>query len=287
MQLIHPIYLDVPMLVSFAAALQGGLSFNSEITEEEGKTSSNDSSSSAKLGVSNLFSSLFEASLAADSAQSKKDESTKIRRESKSHTESSVAILLYDELSKNDNYLVQPKTLDDIQSLHPGSLIEVPGVIRKNAVDAVIDYADAVSILSRLDTSQPKNKKKELNDPVKNLRAALDEDRKRTPISNVHLECIEPEGLQVLITLRTENLRDLTLSELHKNSVRVVGKVTRIVEKDETVSSFENYGMGLMEPNMLKDIFSEISSTEEMVTDFSPVQIKGPAVQVLPLMIFV
>jgi len=35
MQLIHPIYLDVPMLVSFAAALQGGLSFGSEVTEEQ------------------------------------------------------------------------------------------------------------------------------------------------------------------------------------------------------------------------------------------------------------
>ena len=31
MHLIHPIYLDVPMLVSFAAAIQGGVSFESEM----------------------------------------------------------------------------------------------------------------------------------------------------------------------------------------------------------------------------------------------------------------
>ena len=287
MQLIHPIYFDVPMLVSFAAALQGGLSFNSEITKEQGSTSSNNRSNTAKLGVSNLFSSLFEASLAADSADSKKDETVQMRRESKSHTEASVAILLYDQLTKSDDYLVYPKTLEDIQSIHPGSLIEVPGVIRKNAIDTVIDYADAVSILSRLDTTKVQNKKKSQNDPVNNLRSALDEDRKRTPISNVHLECSEPEGLQVLLTLRTENLRDLTLSELHKNSVRVVGKVTRLINEGEVVSSFENYGMSLMEPNMLRELFSEIESTKEMVADFSPVEITGPAVQVLPLMIFV
>ena len=28
-RLIHPIYLDIPMLVSFAAAIEGGLSFGS------------------------------------------------------------------------------------------------------------------------------------------------------------------------------------------------------------------------------------------------------------------
>jgi hypothetical protein len=32
--LIHPIYLDVPMLVSFAAAAQGGLALESEVTAE-------------------------------------------------------------------------------------------------------------------------------------------------------------------------------------------------------------------------------------------------------------
>lgn len=287
MQLIHPIYLDIPMLVSFSAALQGGLSFSSEITEEQAKASGKAESTAAKLGVSNLFSSLFEASLAADSAETNKDESTKTRRESKSHTEASVAILLYDQLTKNGNYLVHPKTLDDFKTIQPGSLIEVAGILRKNAVDTVIDYADAVSILSRLDTSSPQSKKKEKDDPVKNLRRALNEDRQRTPISNVHLECIEPKGLQVLLTLRTDNLRDLTLSELHKNSVRVVGKVTRIINEGETVSSFENYGMGLMQPDLLRELFSDLESTKEMVTDFSPVEISGPAVQVLPLMVFV
>lgn len=287
MQLILPIYLDVPMLVSFAAALQGGLSFGAEVTEEQARGSSLEKSKTAKLGVSNLFSSLFEASLAADSAESNQNSSNKVTRESKSHTEASVAILLYDEFAKSDTYLSHPQSLDDIQSIRPGSLIEVSGVLRKNAVDAVIDYADAISILSRLDGSKANGKKRDVNDPVKNIRSALDEDRKRTPISNVHLECVEPKGLQVLITLRTENLRDLTLSELHKNSVRVVGKVTRIIKGDEYVSSFENYGMGMMDPDRLSEIFSGLEDVPEMVADFSPVQVRGPAIQILPLMIFV
>jgi hypothetical protein len=37
-QLIHPIYLDVPMLVSCVAAIQGGLSVAAEVTHEKETT---------------------------------------------------------------------------------------------------------------------------------------------------------------------------------------------------------------------------------------------------------
>ena len=37
--------------------------------------------------------------------------------------------------------------------------------------------------------------------------------------------------MKVVVTLRTANLRNLTLTELHQNYVRVVRKITRIVTK--------------------------------------------------------
>ena len=45
-RLIHPIYLDIPMLVSFAAAIEGGLSFGAEVTRE---ASSSTAEGSAKF----------------------------------------------------------------------------------------------------------------------------------------------------------------------------------------------------------------------------------------------
>lgn len=287
MRLIHPIYLDVPMLVSFAAALQGGLSFGTEVTQAEGAAHSATGKLSGKLGLSNLFSSLFDASVVAESADQRSDETREFRRESKAHTEASIAILLYDELQKRDGYLVRPASVDDLEALEPGSLVEVGGTIEKNAVDSVIDYADAVSILASLDTTKTNTQKKATALPVNRIREALEKDRKRTPISNVHLRCSEPEGLNVILTLRTENLRDLTLSELHKNTVRLVGKVTRRIGSGESMSSFENYGLSLMAPDQLKEAFDGIGSTEGIVADFAPVQVEGPAVQILPLMVFV
>ena len=100
-------------------------------------------------------------------------------------------------------------------------------------------------------------------------------------------ECDDPADFNAVITLRTEYLRDLTLSELHNNSVRVIGKVTRVVSEGESISAFENYGMALLNPKILRNAFASIASSEDLVAHFSDVVVEGPCLQVLPLMVFV
>lgn len=292
--LIHPIYLDVPMLVSFAAATQGGLALESEVTAEKGATSSTSGTASAKLGFSQLFQKLFDASVSVEVTGEQAEDKRESRKESKAHTEASIAILLYHQLQKTGNYIIRPKTIDDLKAYGPGTLVEVTGSVEKNAVDSMIDYMDAVNILSSLDTQQAaqqhgkgKHRGRTGKSDLERFRDALDSDRKRTPISNIVVRCSEPADLNVVVTLRRANLRDLTLSELHKNSVSVVGKVTRVIGKDEVMSSFENYGMAMMEPTMLKEIFDGLGEQKDVITEFSDIQVSGPAFQILPLMVFV
>ncbi|HQU44751.1 MAG TPA: hypothetical protein PK867_18190 [Pirellulales bacterium] len=117
---------------------------------------------------------------------------------------------------------------------------------------------------------------------------SLDNDCKRTPLSNVVVRCGEPTNLSVVATLRREHLRDLTLSELHKNSVRIVGKVTRVIPKGESMISFENYGMAMLPAPMLKDLFDQLTKEQDtFAVTFSDIEVKGPALQILPLMVFV
>jgi hypothetical protein len=223
------------------------------------------------------------------------NESNEIRKESKSYTEASIAIILYHQLQQSGGYIVKLESVEDIQKYTPGTLVEVAGTVEKNAVDAVIDYLDAADILSRMGTpevqTQLKGKgasqNKSPQSTIGRIREALDQDRKRTPISNVVVRCSEPENLNVVVTLRTDNLRDLTLSELHRNNVRIVGKITRSINKGEVMSSFENYGMAMLQPQMLNTLFSQITNTEGIVAEFTDVQVQGPAFQILPLMIFV
>jgi hypothetical protein len=62
-RLIHPIYLDVPMLVSFAAAVEGGVSFGAEVTRERTSALTTEAGGSAKFGLSALFGRFFDASV--------------------------------------------------------------------------------------------------------------------------------------------------------------------------------------------------------------------------------
>ena len=302
-RLIHPIYLDIPMLVSFAAAIEGGLSFGAEVTREASTTAAVAAEGNARFGFSGLFSRFLDASADLKVAGAHEDEERSVVKSSRSHTEASVAILLYDRLRRDRGYIVDPETLEDAKGVEPGALIEIVGTVEKNAIDAMIDYIDAADILSNMGSGEQKtppvstsgkrrgsgvrNDKQEIQSPLGQMRALLDKDRKRTPISNVLLRCAVPNDITAILSLRTENLRDLTLSELHKNSVRVLGKVTRVIGQGESMSPFENYGMALLSPNTLSALFHQLLDNDNLAIEFSEVQVQGPALQILPLMVFV
>lgn len=297
--LIHPIYLDVPMLVSFAAAVQGGLSLASEVTEEKKRAASGSGSLSAEFNLSNLFKSLFDAGVKASMEGTSSNETQLVRKESRSYTEASVAIILYHQLKTQKGSILEVANITDIANLPIGALVEVPGIIEKNTIDSIIDYAAAIDILSRMGEDQapvgnaqtkgkgfsPALKKKKSE--VARVAEYLDQDRKRTPISNVLLRTNDPAELDVVISLRTANLRDLTLSELHKNNVRVVGKVTRVIPGGEEMVSFENYGMAMIDREVLSSLFAGIADAKGFAGELSDFVVKGPAIQILPLMIFV
>ncbi len=124
--LIHPIYLDVPMLVSFAAAVQGGLSLASEVTEEKKRATSGSGSLSAEFSLGNLFKSLFDAGAKASIEGSINSETQLVRKESRSYTEASIAIILYHQLKAQKGSIPGPIRSNrqgvSAAGLHPSSL---------------------------------------------------------------------------------------------------------------------------------------------------------------------
>ncbi|HBP90869.1 MAG TPA: hypothetical protein PKK23_20950 [Nitrospirales bacterium] len=300
-RLIHPIYLDVPMLVSFAAAIEGGMSFGAEVTMESSKSKSLDTNVSGKASLSKLFANFVDVSAQGSVSGDIATTERSVQKEARAHTEASVAIVLYERLRQDGGYIVDPQRIEDLDSVKPGALVEIAGTIEKNAIDSIIDYIDAVVILSEVASSegvqlqigtgsQKKNPKKAQNpqtNQISQIREALHKDRARTPFSNTIMRCSVPQDATAIVTLRTENLRDLTLSELHKNSVRVLGKVTRVVRKGQSVCPFENYGMALLKPELLEDVMNPITSSEGVNAELTEVRLEGPAIQILPLMVFV
>jgi hypothetical protein len=208
---------------------------------------------------------------------------------------------LYHELKQKGRSIIELSKAQDTSNLPIGVLVEISGTIEKNTIDSIIDYAAAVDILSGMAPDQvpgpaPSGGRGKATSPAKpkqqrseagRIADFLDQDRRRTPISNVILRTPDALGLGVVISLRTANLRDLTLSELHKNNVRVVGKVTRHIPAGDSMVSFENYGMAMLDRQMLSGLFESIAATEGFAADLGDFVVEGPAIQVLPLMIFV
>ena len=79
-RLIHPIYLDIPMLVSFAAAIEGGLSFGSEVTREASSSTAAAAGGSAKFGLSGVFKQFLDASAELQITGAQKGEERSVER---------------------------------------------------------------------------------------------------------------------------------------------------------------------------------------------------------------
>ena len=142
------------MLFSFAAAIYDGLSFGADVTRESESKESRGGSVAGRMGVSKFLSGLFEASVSADASVKQSGTSVEVYREFKAHSEASIAIILYDHLRRQKGYLIVPSDPAELLKLETGSLVEMKGVIKKNAVDAMFDMIDAVSIFSALSTQQ-------------------------------------------------------------------------------------------------------------------------------------
>jgi hypothetical protein len=305
LSLIHPIYLDVPMLMSFAAAVQGGISLESEITRDRTKTTEISGQADGGFNAGPLFKVVADASASLQGAGRNESGIQESRKEFRSYTEASIAILLYDGLKANKS-IVEINKITDIQKVDSGSLVEISGVAHRNSVDAIIDYIDTLLNFGRINDSLKRNqgstfqagskskgehpKNQDSTRMYKNVCEILKQDRDRTPISNLILKCLRPNEMSAVLTMRRENLRDLTFSEINRNTVRVVGKVTRLIGEDEKMSSFENYGFSLLSIESLDQLFSEVATKmagSGVYVDFVNPSIKGPALQILPLMVFV
>ena len=93
LQLIHPVYIDVPMMVGFVAALEGGVSYGAEQTERAEAARAREREGTARFGLPMLSSILnldMSGRLTGKSEDANSQETKIVRR----HTEASLLNLL-------------------------------------------------------------------------------------------------------------------------------------------------------------------------------------------------
>jgi len=312
--LVHPIYLDVPMMVSFLAAVEDGASFENESRTVEGAQSSKEREGGGGLKMPALMS-MFAIDASGryknQGADSTSSEVTTLRR----HTEASLFNLLRARLDA-DGAVTRLTDDASLGELKAGDLVEVAGGVSGNPLQQILDLLERVAPYMGLDLDKPGGKRSDTRGQNQNKQKGNQPSRQARQQEQQHQAEEEPvlneEDLRLFMTMREDldkaHVRDLvldgpgdikavlTLSRefLHTTSeeyllgghFKVLGKVTRVLKGDDYINLTRRTALGLMGPELARETVSSMQDNPHMVVEVSDPVVEVPGVQLLPLAIF-
>jgi hypothetical protein len=110
------------------------------------------------------------------------------------------------------------------------------------------------------------------------------EDISRVPVHDLLFRM--QSGLNAVLTVSSEYYSPETNEYLRAGEFRVVGKVTRIVTGSSTINLTRRTVVGVANPATAQDLVAK-AETEEIKLDVADPIVTAPAVQVLPMAIFI
>lgn len=301
--LAHPVYLDVPMMVSFLAALDDGVAYSSEVAERLTATREGEGEASGKAGIPSLAQWL-GLTLNAEGKyrrKSTKDESVeaKIVRE---HTSASLFNILRQRLVSTGSIKnIEPNM--DLTAIHVGDLVEVRGAINGDPLRRVMAFMTAIAPYLGWDldgegkptkASQPRRKGQPSSQPaggdefeaVEMIRILKADIAKSTVLDLVMRLA---DGRQAILSASNDYMSEATEQYMLAGSFSALGKVTQVLEPDEQISLLRRTVFAVMEAtgqSIVQEMFSGLQNALPG-QDFSNLTVSGPGLQVLPLAIYV
>ncbi|MEV7594400.1 hypothetical protein AB0O42_29475 [Streptomyces sp. NPDC089922] len=309
-KLAHPLYLDVQMMVSFLAYLEGGVYVSSEETLQKETLRGAGGASGPKLpSLGALLG--HEASIlrGADKHIGETAE-TKVARH---HTAASLFNALYGFLHEDDAIAVlqSPEHLSQVSA---GDFVRLSGRYTGNPLEELLAvFSQWVAYMEDMsqgvDGARTQKNKKSGNPQVRaaaqqesplvetaeqfqhivksmemRMIMKMKEELESCPVHDVVLET--PEGVKAVLTVASEYYDDAVAEKLSSGDFSVLGKVTRILREGECVNLSRRTVMGKMGDDgesfavtMANLAGFNLQSNEPLV--------RYPAVQILPMAIFV
>ena len=136
--LVHPVYLDVPMMISFLAALRGGVTFGDTLTRRDARTDSKQREAAAKVKLPSLGSLLgFDAS--GRMGRSEETEASEETQAVRQHTAASLFNALYEALDE-EGLLRRIESAADLTDVATGEVVEIAGDFVGNPLEPVVAF---------------------------------------------------------------------------------------------------------------------------------------------------
>jgi hypothetical protein len=314
--LAHPLYLDVPMMISFLAHLEGGVSFEDEETLRSGRTREAKGEGSGKFRFG-LLGPLLGMDAGVAASASGKSEETAEYKAARHHTVASLFNALYGYLHE-DETIVRIKEPDQRSSLQLGELVELTGRYIGNPLEDILDFfgqllpymEDAESATTQERRPSPKKSgnpavraKAAEADADATVKAALEqvqreeqefgirmiqkmrEDIAKSPVHDVMLET--SSGIRAVLTVSSQYYSPTTNEYLRAGGFGVLGKVTRVLSGEETINLTRRTVLGVAGPELSREIVNGMTRGPDFHIESTDPIVSAPAVQVLPMAIFI
>lgn len=324
-QLAHPVYLDVAMMISFLAYLEGGVVTHEEATQKE--AGAKERILKGRAGLRARLPWALDAELGSEGSTQRRDEMSLESKSARQHTAASLFNLLYEYLTEDDQLisLTEPSQLGELRTRQ---LVELTGEYLGNPLEDILAYVATVypyvaeqqkaQLDAASETIEQLRKAQRSGNPAKRAAAqaagqelgvpdpadalaALTQQAKEGEFGvNVALRMAEeirhvpvhdllfrvPSGLHAVLTASSEYYSSEINEYLRAGEFRVIGKVTRIVTGDSTINLTRRTVLGVASPEIAKNLVASLE-TEDMKLEVPDPIVVAPAVQVLPMAIFI
>jgi hypothetical protein len=320
LELVYPLYLDVPMMTSFVAAIEDGVAYDSDVTQRKDQQQALGGESEARVGIpfmgalSTLIGLDFRGRISGDQAAAEGEEIKLVRR----HTEASLFMRLRQAL-KNEERIVGIRKISDFQELRDSKqnvLVEVSGQIFRSPLSEVLEAVFRVFDILGYDLSgkgkaiaqnpqKGRNQRKrgqggqQLSAPTSQeleldaegqigfqIMQRIKDDLAASKVLDVVMRPSAVESLAVVIALATEYLPEGAFDNLLSGDFTVLGKVTRVVEEDAEISLYQRTMFNNINSSEFDKVFAEFAQNPLLKTSGNPMTIKAPALQIMPLAIY-
>lgn len=322
-QLTHPLYLDVAMMTNFLAYLEGGVVMQEEATQKE--IGSKERAFKGRMGINARFPWALSAEASSEGSGQRRDEVSLESKFERQHTAASLFNSLYEYLT-GDGRITTLDNEPQLAELQTSQLVAFSGEYLGNPLEEILGVMGAIypyiseqyraQSEAASQAAEKARKAQRSGNPAKRPQAQpaqpdatavlaeialqaenlqnnlgaqimlrMAEDIKQVPVHDL-LFRIAP-GLQAVLTVSSEYYSQEINEYLRAGEFKVVGKVTRIIKDGGTINLTRRTVLGAASPATAQEIVSSARSSDELKLDVADPIVTAPAVQVLPMAIFI
>ncbi|EJQ28999.1 hypothetical protein IEC_05829 [Bacillus toyonensis] len=211
--------------------------------------------------------------------------------ERKIFTPSALFSKLRDEL-KNRKFLKTLNNSFEVNELETGDFVEFTALLTKNpliaTIEGFIEFMEVASLFEQASNQKTKNKPQNVINEMKKFITKISNGNTLDLVGTINHEI---KNIKAVVPVEYEYLTNKTPADLIDGHFTVLGKVIKSLDESskESINLLRGTSLGLL-PNQIK---------QELIQQFNPIQtmnlqlpkltfeVKGPALQIVPIAIYI